>query len=485
MDWLQAPDYWLTRLVIERALGVMYCVAFLVAVNQFRPLLGEKGLLPVPLFLSRVSFLQAPSLFHLRYSDRLLLGVAGSGLVLSLAVVAGLPDVAPAWLAILIWFALWVLYQSIVNVGQIFYAFGWETLLLEAGFLAIFLGAGPTVPAWPLILLFRWLVFRVEFGAGMIKLRGDRCWRDLTCLYYHHETQPMPNPLSWFFHHLPKPLHRVEVLGNFFAQLVVPFFLFAPQPVASFAGAVLVLTQAWLVLSGNFSWLNFLTMTLAFSAFDDRALSLFLTVHVPHLEPLPIWWQWLVIAVTLLVVVLSYRPVLNLISPNQLMNFSFDPFHLVNTYGAFGSVTKERYEIVVEGTASSEPAEVEWKAYEFKGKPGDPRRVPRQYAPYHLRLDWLMWFAAMESPYRHQWFIAFLIKLLEGDRPTLRLLGHNPFPDRPPSSVRATLYRYRFSTLAELRAEGAWWVRTPVGDYLPALVLDAAGNLARLNPSRG
>jgi len=239
------------------------------------------------------------------------------------------------------------------------------------------------------------------------------------------------------------------------------------------------------VLSGNFSWLNVLTMTLAFSAFDDRALSLFLTVPVPHLEPLPTWWQWLVIAVTLLVVVLSYRPVLNLISPNQLMNFSFDPFHLVNAYGAFGSVTKERYEIVVEGTASSEPAQVEWKAYEFKGKPGDPRRVPRQYAPYHLRLDWLMWFAAMESPYRHQWFIAFLIKLLEGDRPTLRLLGHNPFPDRPPASVRAMLYRYRFSTLAELRAEGAWWVRTPVGDYLPALVLDAAGNLARLNPSRG
>src|SRR2546422_835177 len=391
MDWLQAPDYWLTRLVIERALGVIYFVAFLVAVNQFRPLLGEKGLLPVPLFLSRVSFLQAPSLFHLRYSDRLLLGVTGSGLVLSLAVVAGLPDVAPAWLAILIWFALWVLYQSIVNVGQIFYAFGWETLLLEAGFLAIFLGAGPT----------------------------------------------------------------------------------------------LVLTQAWLVLSGNFSWLNFLTMTLAFSAFDDRALSLFLTVHVRHLEPLPIWWQWLVIAVTLLVVVLSYRPVLNLISPNQLMNFSFDPFHLVNTYGAFGSVTKERYEIVVQGTASSEPAGGERKAYEFKGKPGDPRRVPRQYAPYHLRLDWLMWFAAMESPYRHQWFIAFLIKLLEGDRATLRLLGYNPFPDRPPASVRAMLYRYRFSTLAELRAEGAWWVRTPVADYFPALVLDAAGNPARLNPSRG
>src|SRR3989449_5105409 len=337
MDWLQAPDYWLTRLVIERALGVIYFVAFLVAVNQFRPLLGEKGLLPVPLFLSRVSFLQAPSLFHLRYSDRLLLGVAWSGVVLSLAVVAGVSDVAPAWLAILIWFALWVLYQSIVNVGQIFYAFGWETLLLEAGFLAIFLGAGPTVPAWPLILLFRWLVFRVEFGAGMIKLRGDSCWRDLTCLYYHHETQPMPNPLSWFFHHLPKPPHRVEVRGNFLAQLPASFFLLPPHPVASFAGAVLVLTQAWLVLSGNFSWLNFLTMTLAFSAFDDRALSLFLTVHVPHLEPLPIWWQWLVIAGSLFVVVLRYPPVLDLISPSQVVDGNFCPFPPFKPYGPYGS----------------------------------------------------------------------------------------------------------------------------------------------------
>jgi hypothetical protein len=480
MDWLQAPDYWITRLVIERALGVIYFVAFLVAANQFRPLLGDNGLLPVPLFLSRgVSFLQAPSLFHLGYSDQRLLAAAWFGIVLSVAVVVGLPDVAPPWVAILVWLALWVLYQSIVNVGQIFYSFGWETLLLEAGFLAIFLGAGATVPAWPLILLFRWLVFRVEFGAGMIKLRGDPCWRDLTCLYFHHETQPMPNPLSWFFHHLPKPLHRVEVLGNFFAQLVVPFFLFAPQPVASVAGAIIVLTQAWLVLSGNFSWLNFLTMTLAFSAIDDRALSLVLPIHVPHLVSLPTWWQWLVIGLTVLVVILSYRPARNLVSRHQLMNYSYDPFHLVNTYGAFGSVTKERYEIIVEGTAEPAQGEAGWKAYEFKGKPGDPRRLPRQYAPYHLRLDWLMWFAAMESPYRHQWFIAFVVKLLEGDRPVLKLLRHNPFPDRPPAAVRANLYRYRFSSLNELREERAWWVRTPAGEYLPTLVLDAAGSPRR------
>jgi hypothetical protein len=481
MEWLQAPDYWLTRLVIERALGAIYFVAFLVALNQFRPLLGERGLLPAPRFLGQVRFMQAPSLFHAGYSDGRLLAVAWAGLGLSLVVVAGVPDVAPPVIAIVIWLALWSLYLSIVNIGQIFYSFGWETLLLEAGFLAIFLGAGPTVPAWPLILLFRWLVFRVEFGAGMIKMRGDRCWRDLTCLYYHHETQPMPNPLSWFFHHLPRPLHRVEVLGNFFAQLVVPFLIFAPQPIASFAGVVLVMTQAWLVLSGNFSWLNFLTMTLALSAFDDRALTLVLPVHVPHLEALPIWWQLLVVAVTILVVVLSYRPVRNLISQHQVMNTSFDPFHLVNTYGAFGSVTKVRYEIVVEGAADAE-GDGGWRTYEFKGKPGDRRRLPRQYAPYHLRLDWLMWFAAMESPLHHRWFLAFVVKLLEGDRPTLKLLRHNPFPDHPPAAVRATLYRYRFSTFQELRQDRVWWERELVGDYLPALMLDATGNPKRVSP---
>src|SRR2546425_1274890 len=472
MDWLQAPDYWLTRLVIERALGVIYFVAFLVAVNQFRPLLGEKGLLPVPLFLSRVSFLQAPSLFHLRYSDRLLLGVASSGVVLSLAVVAGVSDVAPAWLAILIWFALWVLYQSIVNVGQIFYAFGWETLLLEAGFLAIFLGAGPTVPAWPLILLFRWLVFRVEFGAGMIKLRGDSCWRDLTCLYYHHETQPMPNPLSWYFHRLPKSLHRIEVLGNHFAQLVVPWFLFFPQPIASVAGLIIVLTQSWLVVSGNFAWLNFITMALAIASFDNPALGHLFAI-VPY-QPLatPAWYLAVVLAITALILALSYRPARNLLSRRQLMNYSFDPFHIVGTYGAFGSITKERYEVVIEGTEDAVlTPQTKWHEYEFQGKPGDVRRRPPQVAPYHYRLDWLMWFAALSSPMYHEWFVPLLRKLLEADRAVLRLFARDPFAGRPPRFVRALFYLYRFTTPKERRETGAWWWRELVGDYVPPIQL--------------
>src|SRR2546428_13575700 len=245
MTWLHAPDYWLSRLLFQRGLGAIYLIAFLVAVNQFRPLLGEHGLLPAPRFLARVRFIQAPSLFHLHYSDRFLALVAWAGVVLSVGVVLGLPDRAPVWLTMLVWFALWALYLSIVNIGKTFYGFGWESLLLEAGFLAIVLGPATLAPPTLVIWLIRWLLFRVEFGAGMIKLRGDPCWRDLTCLYYHHETQPMPNPLSWFFHDLPKRLHRVEVLGNHFAQLVVPFFLFFPQPVASVAGLVILLTHSW------------------------------------------------------------------------------------------------------------------------------------------------------------------------------------------------------------------------------------------------
>src|SRR5688572_1026592 len=287
-------------------------MAFLVAVRQFRPLLGERGLLPAPHFLAAVPFGSAPSLFHLRYSDRLFGAVAWTGLVLALAALAGLTDLVPLPVAMLVWLALWALYLSIVNIGQTFYAFGWETLLLEAGFLAIFLGNASTATALPLVVLVRWLLFRVEFGAGLIKMRGDPCWRDLTCLNYHHETQPMPNPLSWHFHHLPKRFHRLEVLGNHGAQLVVPFFLFFPQPIASVAGFVIILTQSWLVVSGNFSWLNVITMTLAIAAFDNAALAWLLPmVALPPTES-PALHVAVVLAVTALILVLSYRPARNL-----------------------------------------------------------------------------------------------------------------------------------------------------------------------------
>src|SRR6185436_18031487 len=196
-DWLQAPDYWLARFLIERALAGTYLLAFLVAKLQFPALLGERGLLPVPQLTSVASFREVPSLFHFHYSDRFFGAVTWAGIVLAAATLLGLPQAGPAWASMLVWLAMWTLYLSIVNVGQTFYAFGWESILLEAGFLASFLGPSGSPPPVLVLWLFRWLLFRIEFGAGLIKLRGDSCWRDLTCLYYHHETQPMPNPLSW------------------------------------------------------------------------------------------------------------------------------------------------------------------------------------------------------------------------------------------------------------------------------------------------
>jgi hypothetical protein len=466
MDWLQAPDFWLARWLIERLLGAIYLIAFLVAANQFPALLGEQGLLPAPRYLAVVRFRDAPSLFHWRYSDRLLRAAAWSGVLLSALVVVGIPQAGPIWLVMLVWFVLWILYLSIVNIGQTFYSFGWESLLLEAGFLAIFLGSASVPPPVTIIWLFRWLLFRVEFGAGLIKIRHDRCWRDLTCLYYHHETQPMPNPLSWYFHHLPKLIHRLEVLGNHVGQLVVPFLLFAPQPIASIAGLIVVIHQGWLVFSGNFAWLNWVTLAIAVAAFDNRALAGVLPVAEPSLEPSPAWYLWLVVAVGVLLVVLSYWPARNLISRGQLMNFTYNPLHLVNSYGAFGNITRERNEVVVEGTLDAEiTPSTEWREYEFKGKPGDPRRWPPQVAPYHLRLDWLMWFAAMSPAFGESWFMPFIVKLLLNDRATLGLLRRNPFPDAPPTFIRASLYRYRFTTWSEQRQTGAWWVRRRLGVY--------------------
>ena len=478
MGWFSAPQYWLGRLVLERGVAAIYLIAFVAAALQFRALIGEHGMLPIPRFLAGRSFWRSPSIFHLRYSDRLFAGTSWLGAALAAVIVAGVADLAPLWTAMLMWLMLWVLYLSIVNVGQTWYGFGWESLLLETGFLMIFLGNDRVAPPVLTLWMARLLLFRVEFGAGLIKLRGDPCWRNLTCLYYHHETQPMPGPLSWFFHHLPKPLHRVEVAGNHFAQLIVPFGLFAPQPVAGVAGGIVVITQLWLVVSGNFAWLNWVTIMLAFSAIDDSSLATLFGVPAHPAWPAPpVWFAGLVIAFSGAVLFMTYWPVRNMLSSHQRMNMSFNSFHLVNTYGAFGSIGRVRREVVIEGTADERlTPQTLWKEYEFKGKPGAVRRLPRQWAPYHLRLDWLMWFAAISPGYAEPWLRPFLQRLLRNDRPTLRLLRHNPFPDSPPRYVRAQLYQYRFTTLAELRRDRAWWHRTLIGGYVRPMTLPTAAS---------
>ncbi|WP_244790393.1 lipase maturation factor family protein [Streptomyces sp. BJ20] len=462
MEWFGAAEYWTSRLVFQKGLAALYLVAFLAAALQFRALVGERGMLPVPRFVARVPARRSPSLFHLHYSDRFFAGCAWTGCAVAAALLAGADSLVPLWAAMLLWLVPWALYLSIVNVGQTWYAFGWESLLLEVGFLGVFLGNDEVAPPVVVLFLLRWVLFRVEFGAGLIKMRGDECWRRLTCLDHHHETQPMPGPLSWFFHRLPKPLHRVETAANHVTQLVVPFLLFAPQPVASAAAALMIVTQLWLVLSGNFAWLNWITVVLALPAVAWPS-------DPPPVGDAPLWYVVVVLAVSALLLALSHAPVRNMLSRRQVMNRSFDPLHLVNTYGAFGTVSRVRHEVVLEGTADETPREdSEWREYEFKGKPGDPRRWPRQFAPYHLRLDWLMWFAALSPAYASPWFGGLVERLLENDPDTLRLLRRSPFPaDAPPRHIRARLFRYRFTTWRELRETGACWERTCVREFFP------------------
>ncbi|HEU0183231.1 MAG TPA: lipase maturation factor family protein [Agromyces mariniharenae] len=464
LDWFDAHDYEIARQVLQRGVAALAFVAFLSTLNQFRPLLGEGGLLPVPELLRIARRLRGPTLFRWGYTDRRLVAVAVAGMVLAASVVLGLPQLAPPFVPMLVFLALWILYLSIVNVGQTFYGFGWEMLLCEALFTIAFLGSNDQPPPITIIVLVWWLVFRLEFGAGMIKIRGGREWRDLTALMYHHETQPMPNPVSRQAHLLPKWFHRGEVVGNHFAQLVVPFLLFVPGPVGSVAATIIILTQLWLIVTGNFAWLNWITVVLAASAITDPAWHWLIPAIPADLgtdaATTPVWWFGIVAAVTVLLVVLSWWPIKNLLSRRQLMNASFNRWMLVNAYGAFGTVTKRRIEIVVEGTLDEYPDDdSEWREYGFKGKPGDLRRVPRQFAPYHLRLDWLMWFLPLGRMWE-PWFEVFLLRLLQADAATLRLLRHDPFDGEPPTWVRAHAYLYRFSTHAEYRATGQRWMRT-------------------------
>ncbi|KHK95640.1 membrane protein [Microbacterium mangrovi] len=469
MDGFAAPDFEFAREVLQRGVAALFAVAFLSTLNQFPALLGEHGLLPAPRLIAwvraapRRRSLLRPTLFrYLRYTDRRLRGLCAGGIVVSVLLVAGIPQLGPPWVPMACFLALWLGYMSIVSIGQTFYGFGWEMLLLEAGFLTAFLGSRSQPPPVVVIVLFWWLVFRLEFGAGMIKIRGGREWRDLTALMFHHETQPMPGPFSRQAHLLPAWFHRGEVLGNHFAQLVVPWFLFAPilgywlpgpapALVGDAAAAVVIATQLWLIVTGNFAWLNWATVVLAFSA-----------VSVPGAGTpgigIPLGWVVVTSAVGALYAVLSWWPARNLAAHRQLMNASFNRWQLANAYGAFGTVTKVRVEYVIEGTRDADPDAAAWQEYDFKGKPGDVRRMPRQFAPYHLRLDWLMWFLPLGRSLE-DWFTVLLVRLLEADRATLRLLRTDPFDGERPRWVRVISYRYRFTDRAEYRRSGARWER--------------------------
>jgi len=468
-----------------RLLGCVYAVAFFVAAKQILPLIGSHGLLPVNSFLEQVQnslgspaagFVRLPSLFWFAHSDVVLQLAAWAGFALACVVVAGYANA-------IVMAALWLLYMSFVHAGQDWYGYGWEIQLLETGFLAIFLcplldgrpfskRAPPVVVIW----LFRWLIFRVMVGAALIKLRGDSCWRDLTALYYHFETQPIPGPLSRFFHFLPHWMLKAGVLFNYLAELIAPWFAFYPRVARRVAGVILVLFQFTLIVSGNLSFLNWLTIVPALACFDDgfwakllpRALVKRATAAAAQ-PSRPMHRAALVVAV--IVGVLSIQPVVNMISPQQIMNTSFNPLDLVNTYGAFGTVGRERLNVVFEGTDADVPdAQAVWKEYPYQALPVALDKRPPQIAPYQPRLDWQMWFAAMSTPDQYPWTLHLVWKLLHNDPGALSLFGGNPFPEKPPRYIRAVLYRYTFAPPGN--SQGNWWQRQELGLWLPPLSAD-------------
>lgn len=479
-----AESHWLTRFVILRLLGFVYAMAFLAAARQILPLIGSHGLLPLDLFVDRVqsalesksaAFARLPSIFWFNHSDAMLQTTAWIGFGLSCLVVAGYAN------AILM-AALWALYMSFVHLGQDWYGYGWEIQLLETGFLAIFLcpllDGRPfpkRAPPLAIIILFRWLIVRIMLGSALIKLRGDPCWRDLTALYYHFETQPIPGPFSRRFHFLPHWILKGGVLFNYLAELIAPFFAFYPRMGRHIAGVVMVALQIILILSGNLSFLNYLTIVPALACFDDNFWARFFPKSIVNhsnavaaAERPSIPMQRTALAVTAIVGLLSVQPLINLISPTQVMNTSFDPLDLVNTYGAFGSVGRERLNVVFQGTDDDgRQTNAVWKDYFYKALPVALDRRPPQIAPYQPRLDWQMWFASMSSFEDYPWTLHLVWKLLHNDAGALSLLGKNPFPQKPPRYVRAVLYRYEFAPPGN--TQGDWWRRQELAVWLPPL----------------
>lgn len=481
LDLIEPSDskYTHTRNIILRLLGYVHFMAFLIILNQWVPLLGSNGLMPVPDFVSRViqihgsishAFLSAPSIFIFHYSDIFSLTLATSGLLLSTLIAMGYGS------GVILIF-IWGIYMSFVHVGQTFYGYGWEIQLLETTFLAMFLvpffksQRHHDVYSKVYIWLFRWLLFRLMLGSGLIKLRGDPCWRELTCLFFHFETQPVPGPLSIYFHSLPDVIKQTGVFFNHLVELILPFLIFGPRRIRIFSGICFTLFQATLILSGNLSFLNWLTLVACIACFDDDFLTSCVKrrfyKHSSSPERSGFWSCYcLPLMVLVLVMVLSIPVISNLLSPRQAMNTSFDRLHLVNTYGAFGSVSRNRIELIIKGTHDEIITEnTLWKEYTFKAKPGNPLIRPPWITPYHYRLDWQLWFAAMSPIDHHPWLAHLVYKLLNHDQGVASLLSHNPFPHAPPAFIKIDAYLYRFNS--NRKSNKNVWVRTFARPYLP------------------
>jgi predicted DCC family thiol-disulfide oxidoreductase YuxK len=468
-----------TQWIFLRVLAIAYGAAFASLTVQITGLIGERGVAPLNDYLPVLArtfgaghFFAAPMIFWWNSSDEMLRAVCWAGVALSVLLLAG-------FLERLSLVLLFVLYLSLSSAGQDFLVFQWDSLLLEAGFLAIFLGVAPVV-----VWLFRWLVFRLYFLSGSVKLlSGDPTWRNLTALDYHYHTQPLPTVLAWYVEKLPEWFHRTSTLLVFAIEIGLPFFIFMPRRMRIVAAKWMIAFQVLILLTGNYAFFNLLAIALCLFLFDDRALQWLVPRRVRERT-----WAAAsrpgrvrrVVAAALAAVVLTlgaarmYQTFGNeLHQPLRFLVSASAPFEIVSSYGLFAVMTTTRPEIIIEGSDGGET----WMAYEFRYKPGDLRRAPRWAAPHQPRLDWQMWFAALGTFRENLWFVELAGRLLEGSPPVLGLLEKNPFPNRPPHYVRAMAYNYSFTDWETRRRTGAWWKRELLGVYLPPIGMRATAAL--------
>ncbi|HLH44463.1 MAG TPA: lipase maturation factor family protein [Bryobacteraceae bacterium] len=484
--------YWITRLafgtrieperfaiaqwIFLRLLAAVYVVAFVSLAVQALGLMGSRGIQPVGDFLARLSadfgpirYLALPSVFWLAATDRILEGAALAGIAFGvLAFFGRLERLALA--------ACWALYLSFCSVAQEFLSFQWDSLLLEAGFLAIFFGcsrSGQRAIAW----LYRWLAFRLYFLSGYVKLGSrDPSWRNLTALQYHFHTQPLPTVLAWYADKLPPAMLRAATFATLAIELVAPFLIFAPRRLRHAGAFSTLLLQLLILLTGNYAFFNVLTMAVTLFLFDDHALNWARAfVRPPKAPPASRPARLGLALLTALLLALGATRIFETVEggapePLHSLGRALAPFQIVNPYGLFAVMTTTRTEIIVEGSDDGE----RWQAYQFRYKPGPLDRAPRWVQPHQPRLDWQMWFAALGNYRSNPWFVGLALRLLQGSPDVLGLLERNPFSGRRPMYVRAEAYDYRFTDWQTRRRTGNWWERRPLGEYLPAIGLREA-----------
>jgi lipase maturation factor 1 len=444
-----------------RILAAIYFIAFASFGLQITGLIGARGILPAGRYLTAVhdtfgleGYWIAPTVFWIAHSDALLKAVCVAGVVISLVLMAGYLERTALVL-------LYVLYLSLCTIGQDFMSFQWDMLLLEAGFLAIFLGSSKAM-----ILMFRWLLFRLTFLSGAVKLLShDRTWRSLDALNFHYWTQPLPTPVAWYMQQLPVWFQHFSTAAVLFIELPVPFLIFTPRRFRFFGAGCILFLQALIFLTGNYTFFNLLTMALCLFLFDDAALAkLRLRARKVHTRPA------VVAAVALVILTLSGLELRGMFfeRDSSLVRLAA-PFGIANTYGLFAMMTTSRPEIIVQGSNDGDT----WLDYEFKYKPGDLRKAPRWGEPYQPRLDWQMWFAALSNYRSTPWFSNFMVRLLQGSPDVLGLLAKNPFPGTPPKYIRALVFDYSFTDFAARRAKGDWWQRAQRDLYFPPMAMRA------------